>query len=295
MLAASFVLLLALLVTACAPGSGGSNLSVQEVLQKSADAMKNLKSSHVDGAANIQLSGTPSQTTTDKGTPTAATPSNVTMNIKASGVQQLPQQMQLDINIGTIDQTTKLTEVMTSDKVYIQSPHDNKWYVTDRKNLEDAGNNYFSGVTIDTNSLLASLQKIKLEDHGNQTLDGQDLRHITAILDKDTFKQIVQANPQLKNAFGQQDIDSFLNNVKTFSSSVDLWIDEQNFYLHQTQLKLDANGDTSTVGQGVPSSMAIKLDTTVKLSKFNEPVTVTPPTEATPIDNPNDLFGNQKP
>lgn len=294
--AVSFILLLGLLLAACAPGMTGtttSNLTVKDVLLKSAGAMQKLQTSHVDANANIQLSSTSPQTpSATNGTPTVTTPSNVSFTVTASGVQKLPQEMQLNMSVNALNQTTKINEVTTSDKVYIQNSQNNQWYVTDRQMLENAGSNYFSGVTIDTNSLLASLQTIKLTDHGDETVNGQSLRHITADIDKATFAKLVQDNPQLKSYFGQQDINTFLNNVKSFSSTVDVWIDEQNFYLHQTELKLDTTGNTSTATQHTLSSLSIKLDSTLKLSQFNQPVTITPPAQATPIDNPADLFGN---
>ncbi len=292
----SFILLLGLLLAACAPGMPGttaSNLTVKDVLLKSAEAMQKLQTSHVDANANIQLSSTSPQTpSATNGTSTVTTPSNVSFTVTASGVQKLPQEMQLNMIVNALNQTTKINEVMTSDKVYIQNPQSNQWYVTDRQALEKAGSNYVSGVTIDTNSLLASLQTIKLTDHGDETVNGQSQRHITADIDKATFAKLVQDNPQLKSYFGQQDINTFLNNVKSFSSTVDVWIDEQNFYLHQTRLKLDTTGNTSTATQNPLSSLSIKLDSTVKLSQFNQPVTITPPAQAIPINNPASVFGN---
>ncbi len=92
-------------------------------------------------------------------------------------------------------------------------------------------------------------------------------------------------------SYGQQDVDTLLNNTKKFLTTVDVWIDEQQFYVHRTQLKLNLDADTSTTGNGPPSSMATTLDTTIDLSNFNAPVTINPPANATPTTNPAAIFG----
>jgi hypothetical protein len=72
--------------------------------------------------------------------------------------------------------------------------------------------------------------------------------------------------------------------VKNFNASVDLYIDENQFYVHRTQLKVnlgvDNNGKTSTT----------TIDTTVDLSNFNRPVTITVPANATPLTDPQQLL-----
>ena len=50
--------------------------------------------------------------------------------------------------------------------------------------------------------------------------------------------------------------------------------------------------DTSAVGNSAPASVKTALDLIVDLSKFNDPVTITPPTNATPTNNPAAVLGN---
>jgi hypothetical protein len=104
-------------------------------------------------------------------------------------------------------------------------------------------------------------------------------------LDKDALRQLLNANAQLKNSLGTANIDSVLNNTKSFLSTVDVWIDETNFYVHRTELKINLDADTSSVGNGAPTSVKSATDTIVDLSKFNDAVTITPPTNATPTDS----------
>ena len=278
-----------LLISACSqPTSTGSNssssLSVGQVLQKSANAMKQLKSSHVNlqSTTNVQTNGGTKTT----GTTSAA--QNVSVQVKGDGDQALPDQEQLNL---TLDNTTNVAEILQGNKVYIKN-NQGKWYVLDKSALQNSVGNPFSGFTIDQNSLLGLLQDIKLTDHGTQSLNGVSLRHITAQLDKTALEQLLNSDPQLKNTFGQQNINTVLNNTKSFLSTADVWIDETNFYVHRSELKVNLAADTAAVGNGAPTSVKTALDLIVDLSKFNDPVTITPPTNATPTNNPAAVLGN---
>src|SRR5450432_837864 len=277
---------LVMLISACSqPISTGSNssssLSVGQVLQKSANAMKQLKSSHVDlqSTTNVQTRGASATTGTSQ---------NVSVQVKGNGDQQLPDQEQLNL---TLDNTTNVAEILQGNKVYVKN-NQGKWYVLDKTTLQNSVGNPFSGFTIDQNSLLGLLQDIKLTDHGTESLNGVSLRHITAQLDKTALKQLLNSDPQLKNTFGSQNIDTVLDNTKTFLSTADVWIDETNFYVHRSELKVNLAADTSAVGNGAPASVKTALDLIVDLSKFNDPVTITPPTNATPTNNPAAVLGN---
>jgi len=281
-----------LLMSACSQTTTGvapSNLSSIDVLQKSADAMKQLKSSHVEikSNSNVQTTGGTSANSSNS-TPSGAT--NSTFALTASGDQALPdgmEQLAIDLN------ATKLKEVLQGDKVYVQNGQ-GQWYVFNKSDFDNIATNPFSGVSLDQTTVLGAIENIKLDDHGADTLNGQSMRHITATLDKDAFKAIVSQNPQLKSAFGQQDINTLLKSTKKFLSTVDVWIDEKQFYVHRTQLKWDIDADTSAVGKGAPSNVASTLDTTVDLSNFNVPVTINPPTNAIPTKDPTVIFGKSK-
>src|SRR5205807_5835514 len=156
----------------------------------------------------------------------------------------------------------------------------------DKSVLAKAIGNPFAGVNIDPLSILDLLQNANLIDHGTESLNGQQLRHISADLDKTGLELVIASNPQLGKLFGQQNINTVLANTKTFQASIDLWIDETNFYVHRAELKFDLTEDLSSVG-GTPtsspvSSLAAHFDTMTDLSNFNQPVTITPPANAIP-------------
>src|SRR5581483_6533165 len=265
---------IALLITACSQtvvGTGTatstSSLTPLQVLQKSADAMNQLKSSHIDLQSNTSLQ------TSNTATPSAAagtpTPSNITINITGTGDeaftsdQATPDQEQLTLNIG---QAAKVAEIVQNDKIYVQNPQ-GQWFVLNKSDFQGAISNPFSGVNLDQNSLLGLVQHTKITDHGDENLNGQSLRHITADLDKTALRQMLNDNPQLQGALGQQNLDAAMNNLKSFQSSIDVWIDETQFYVHRTELKLNLVINTSTNEGAAPSTATTNLDTVIDLSK----------------------------
>lgn len=285
---------IALSIAACSqtvvgPTPGSSSLTPLQVLQKSADAMKQLKSSHIDLQSNTSLQTTDTATpSTGPGTPT---PSNITINITGTGDEALPDQEQLTLNVG---QAAKVAEIVQNDKIYVQNPQ-GQWFVLNKSDFQGSVSNPFSGVTLDQNALLGLVQHTKITDHGTETLNGQSLRHITADLDQVALRQLLTDNPQLQGALGQQNLDAVMNNLKSFQSSIDVWIDETQFYVHRTELKLNLVANTSLSEGAAPSTATTNLDTIIDLSKFNQPVTITPPTNATPTTNPGAIFGFGRP
>jgi len=286
-----------LLISACSPslGTGNSSLTVLQVLQNSAKAMKDLKSAHIETktTGTLQTLGTP-------GTPTPTTASSLMFKVSGSGDEALPAQEQLQVTVSQGENGTpaNLAEIVQGDKVYIQNTK-GQWYVLNKSELEGFTGNPFSGINgLDPNALLGLLQDTQITDHGDELLNGVSLRHISVALDKAGFKKILDSDPQLGNLFGQQNVDTLLNSTKLFASSLDLWIDETNFYVHRTEFKINVDEDISSLSQSLtpvvtfplPAGVITSFDSTLDLSKFNDPVMITPPTGAIPTDNPISIF-----
>ncbi|HLZ56239.1 MAG TPA: hypothetical protein VKR06_04760 [Ktedonosporobacter sp.] len=270
-----------------------SSLTTFQVLQNSVNAMKQLKSSHISLQSNLQGSNTatatPSAATPSSSiavTPTAM-PGNVSLSIMGTGDQALPDQEQLNL---TINQGIKVAEIVQGDKVYVQNAQ-GQWYVLNKGDFTGLTTNPFAGVNFDQNTLLGLIQHAQIVDHADENLNGQSLRHITANLDKEGLRQLLLANPQLQRLFGQQNIDALLNNAKSFLASIDVWIDETQFYIHRMQLKLNLVASTDGLDGNPPSNVSVSLATTVDQSNFNTPVTITPPANAIPTNNPGSIIG----
>lgn len=290
--------LMMLLLAACSgigvtAGSGKtgneSSLSVLQVLQNSSNTMKNVKTAHIEMKANgnVQRTGGDNKT-----------PSNISFNIAAKGDEALPDQTSLNVMlVGDNSSNQSVNVVLQSDKVYLQNPA-GKWYVMDRSKL----NGSITAITTPNMSTLINVaESANIKDHGDENVNGQNLRHITATLDKNGLQQLLANDQDLRTQLGQSNVDTLLKSTKTFNSSVDLWIDETKFYVHRSVVNLDLKADTSAAkayitptpnspAVAVPSSVSAKISTTVDLSNFDGPVTITPPTNATPTDNPMNIF-----
>ena len=307
------LVMILLLMGACsAPviGTGGSALTALQVLQNSSAAMKQLKSVHFDlsAASIVHTSNLP---TTASATPTTASamptttapvPGQASLSITGHGDESLPGQQSLQITViqsGT-GQNISLSEILLGSKVYVQNPR-GQWFVLDKSVLEGFIANPFAGINVDPLAFLGLLQDATIVDHGTELLNGQDLRHISATLDKAALKLLLNNNTLLNKLFGQQNITSVLDRAKGFQSSLDLWIDETNFYVHRTELKFSLDEGLSSLGAsvtptatasvGVLPGLTVNFDSIVDLSNFNQPVTITLPANAIPTDNPFNIFG----
>lgn len=294
------------LLSACSPatsGSSGSSLTVLQLLQNSSSAMSKLSSAHIDlkvnGSGQAVTNNTTATPTATSSTPTV---NQVSFNLTGTGDEALPsgEAMQFTVSQTATNTTNHLAQIVQGDKVYIQNSK-GQWYVLDKSVLKGYVDNPFSGIqSPDLTELIGLLEHTQITDNGVQSLNGQSLRHITIALDKTALKQFLSNNQQLIDLLGQQNLNAIIDNTKTFSSSVDLWIDETTYYVHRTELKFNLSADTSSLGQYVtpvtsaalvPSNVTTNLDSIVDLSKFNAPVTITPPANAIPTSDPTVVFG----
>ncbi len=290
-----------LIMSACGSGSSGSSSQTPaQVLQNSSSTMKQLKTAHVDMkmTANVGAVGI---------TPTAGstTPTNITFNINATGDAVLPDQASLKLTMGGFSGLNlNIAEVLKGGKVYIQISN-RQWYVIDKSILtgRNGTSNPLSGASVpDFNKLLDVGQHAQLADHGDQSLNGETLRHITVTLDKNAMQQLLQSTGQLNGLLGSnaQKIQQVMDSIKTSKATLDFWIDENTSYVHRFEMKFNMNLDlrsfatpgTTSTGN-TPSTITIALDSTVDLSKFNDPsITVTVPANAVPTDKPGTIFSS---
>src|SRR5260370_1975869 len=180
-----------LLISACSPslGTGNSSLTVLQVLQNSAKAMKDLKSAHIEPKTTgiLQTLGTPT------------TASSLMYKVSGSGDEALPNEEQLQVTVsqGKNSSPANLAEIVQGDKVYVQNTK-GQWYVLNKSELEGFTGNPFSGINgLDPNALLGLLQDTQITDHGDELLNGEIFRHITVALDKAGFKKSLASHPQL--------------------------------------------------------------------------------------------------
>jgi hypothetical protein len=284
-----------LLVSAC----GGSSVTAGQLLTNSANAMKQIKSLHLDMTAtvNMAVSGLSSSNST-------TSPANTNITLKASGDEVLPDQTSLKLSSSGTGKFA-FAEIVKGNQLYIQNAQ-GKWYVIDKSKLDGATNSVNSLLSNssapDFSKLLNMIQKdVQVADHGDETLNGTSLRHVTITLDKNALTKLIENTDQFKGLTGanQQSVKNMLNSVSNFNASLDFWFDEATSYIHRFELKLNTALDLSkfsspTTGStsSAPSGFSLKADIVVDLSKFNDSsIKITAPANAIQTDNPGVIFG----
>ena len=284
-----------LLVSAC----GGSSLTAGQLLSNSATAMKQVKSLHLDMTATegFSISGLPSSSTS------SSVPSSLNINLKASGDEILPDQTSLQLTAGGISGLSNFAfaEIVKGSQVYIQNAQ-GKWYVIDKSELTGSSSfsSLFSSASVpDFNKLLDLVQKdVTVTDHGDESLNGANLRHISVKLDKNGLSSLLNSTGQFQGITGQS-LDSLFSSLNNFGATLDFWFDESTSYIHRMEMKLNMAMDLSKfvtpspgTTTGSPAGISINADIVVDLSKFNDPsIKITAPANATQTDNPATIFG----
>ena len=183
-----------------------------------------------------------------------------------------------------------ISEIILGRQLFMQITK-GQWYVLS-SNLQGASGNPFVGSDISNyNSLLGLAQKAQITDHGDQTLNGQNLRHITITFGQDALKELLNATGQT-SLQQQQVTNKLLNQITLQQSTLDAWIDEATSYVHRLELKLNLAvkggpaGDSGTPAiSPIPPSMTTGVDTIIDYSKFNESITITAPAHAIPASS----------
>src|SRR5258708_13342671 len=296
-----------LIMSACSLGSGRTGRGSEgrktgaKVLQNSGNKMKQLKGIHL----NLQVK-TKIVAVDLKPTPGSTTPTNINLNINANGDAVMPGQVSLKLNIGGFSGLTlNLAAILKGDKAYIQNSK-GQWYMMDKSRLlgSNASSNPLSSATVPNfNQLIDIGQHAQFTDHGDQSLHGQNLRHMTVTLDKNALKDLLNSTGQLKGLTGssQRVFKQFMNSIKNFQASLDFSLDESTPSLHRVEMKVNLKLDTrsfarpGTTSSNMPSAVTLRSDTIVDLSRFNDSsITITAPANTIPTDNPSTIFSSSQ-
>ncbi len=255
------------LLAACGmPGLTASAPSPAQMIQNSAGAMNQLKSAHVDFQANVNVASSTPTTNTNGG--------GLTFSVTGHSDVANPDQVSVDLQLGNVP---VISLVSSGQKVYLRGKN-GTWYFLAKSQIKDGAQNFFSqSLTGRMGQILGLLQNAKLTDHGQEVLNGATLEHITATFDPQTLQQLsVQLNGLLSSSVQSQ----------LQKATLDVWIDQSTWYVHQAQLDVVAQSQVSLNGQTTSASTTVG-PTDVKLqfnfSKFNAPVNIQVPANAVPL------------
>ncbi|HEX7734207.1 MAG TPA: LppX_LprAFG lipoprotein [Ktedonobacteraceae bacterium] len=257
------IALLFLLVACSVPGVAASPA---QTLTASATAMSKLSSVHFDLQTTVSVQGNGSA-------------NGVTYNVSGQGDAAQPDKVAVQLNAGG----PLFSLVSSGSKVYVQLKG-GTWYSVDKDKIKDAEQNFFSqSLANRLGQIMSVLQDAQLTDHGQETVNGESLDHITATLDEQTLKNL---SSQL-NGLAPSSAQSGLNQIK--KATLDVWIDTATSYVHVAKVDVVTQVDASALERfsgrklDVSGVLPIELKAQVTFSKFNVPVNIQPPSTSTPL------------
>lgn len=269
----SLVVLLFLLAGCGFSSLASTSSTPAQTLQNSANAMSHLKSAHIDLQAKVNVQSAASSTSPNTNV--------LAFNVTGRSDVASPDKVSVNLQLG---QQPFLSVIGLGQKVYVREKN-GTWLFLDKSQLKDGSQNFFSqSLAQRMGQIMAILQSAKLTDHGQESLNGQALDHITATLDQ----QSLQALSGQLNTFLPADRQSTQNQLQ--KATLDLWIDQATSYVHQAKLDLVTQIDLGKIpalsSRQVSSSstlLPVELNVQVNFSKFNEPVNIQAPANAVPF------------
>jgi len=314
------VLFLALLlVMAAAAGCGGSSsssscassssaatasLTADQIVQQSAEKMKDVKSATVTANVALAVQGDSSKMTDP--TQKALLSQGVSLHVDGKS-QTSPMAADMKLSVGLAGQNIDLGIIADGDKAWVE--YQGKYYKVDKKNTKSVTAVTGSGLSpmdqLKKEGLNIDKWGIKYELVGTEDMGGTQVYHVKATVDTkamaaDLVKEM--SSPALGKALGdpasakqlqqslaqnKAQIDQLSNSVKDVAG--DYWYAVDTLYLTKAawSVALDTKGQKGMAGV---NGMTLKAD--LAMSGFNEPVTVSPPAKALPFNTlMNQLLG----
>jgi len=260
--------LLALLfvLAACSMPTLGGASSPAQTLQNSAAAMAKLRTVHVDLQTTLAVQAGNAQ-------------NHITINLTGQGDGAQPDQASIRLFLGA---NPLLALISKGSKVYVQG-RNHVWYWVEKSAIRDAAQNFFSqSMATRMGQIITVVESAGLTDHGQESLNGDSLDHITATLDQQTLQTL---NSQLRGLL-PQGVHSGESQIT--AASLDVWVDQSTGFVHQAILNVTTRIDTTALqaylghagSQGV---VPVSVQAKVSFSKFNQPVTIQAPDGALPF------------
>lgn len=314
------VLLLALLlIMVVAAGCGGSSsssndsssssdatadLTADQIVQQSAEKMKDVTSAAMTADVALEVQGDPSKMTD----PTQKAMLSQGLSLRMDGKSQTdPIAADMKVSVGLAGQNIDLGIIADGDKAWVE--YQGKYYKVDQKNTKSVTEAAGSGLSpmdqLKEQGLDVDEWGVTYELVGTEDVGGTQAYHVKATVDTqamvtDLLKQMSDpdlgsqlgdpaAAQQLKQGLTENkaQIDELSKSVKDVSG--DYWYEVDTLYLTKASwaVSLDTKGQKDMEGV---DGMTLKADVT--MSDFNQPVTVSPPASALPLDKlTEEMFG----
>jgi hypothetical protein len=281
-------------------GTSGGAPTAQQIVDKSTAAMQAIKSSSFTLDGTITVNGKPPATATAQTKALFKAP----ITLKAQGaISNEPQKADITLNAAFAGQTFDVGLKTDADKIWVQFM--NQWYETTQSALGSlAGGSAAPSASPAplTQQLQDAVKSLGIDPAswtqsytiaGTETLGGTDVYHVVQTLDVsklvDDLAKLSQtasgltggasASPSTITPADAQSLKDALKGLK-----IDWFFQKDNSYLRKMQIAstIDLSKDPSAKSSGVTG---IDFSFTLTMDKFDQPVTVTPPTGAKPLQD----------
>jgi hypothetical protein len=283
--------------------TSGSALTAQQIVDKSTAAMQAIKSSSFTLDATATIKGDASKA------PDAQTKAllKAPITLKAQGsIGNEPQKADVTLNADAAGQTFDIGLKVDGDKIWVQFMK--QWYETTQSALggltgSSAAPSASSAPL--TQQLQDAVKSLGIDPTswtesytltGTETLDGTDVYHVVQTLNVsklvDDLVKVTQTASGLTGGLGgasaspstitPADAQSLKDALKGLK--IDWFFQKDNYYLRKMQIAstIDLSNDPSAKTSGVTG---IDFSFTLTMDKFDQSVTVTPPTGTKPLQD----------
>lgn len=279
-------------------------LSAAQIVEQSAEKMKDLKSGSFTADLALQLQGDPAQMTDP--TQKALLSEGLRLHMDGKSASD-PVAAEASLNVGVAGQNLEFGVIADGDKAWVE--YQGKYYKVDQKDTKGLSETAASGLSpmeqLKKEGLDPDAWDVQYELVGTEDLEGVQVYHVKGTVDtkamaRDLLKQL--EDPDLGTQLGdaataeqlqkglaenKKQVEALTNSVRDVAA--DYWYDADTLYLRKASwnVALDTKGQKDMEGI---DGMTFKADMT--MSGFDEPVTVKPPAKALPFDKlMNEMFG----
>jgi outer membrane lipoprotein-sorting protein len=263
---AGLLALLVVLAACSVPALGSASPSPAQTLENGAAALAKLNTVHAELQTTVVAQA-------------ANAHSGITFSLTGRGDAQRPDDASISLSLG---KNHLLAIISKGPRVYIQG-RNHLWYWLDKHALKDAAQNFFSqSLATRLGQIMSVVEQAGLTDHGQESLNGVSLDHITAVLDQQTLQTL---NTQLSGLLPRS-VQTGRSQIA--AASLDLWIDQSTWYVHQAILNVGTQIDMSALQSSLGHTKAtgvvpVTIKAQVNFSRFNQPINIQAPAGALPF------------
>jgi hypothetical protein len=274
--------------------TAASTQSADQIVTQSEAKMKDVKSASFTADMSLAMKGDASKITDPSQKALLSQPISLHAEGKSSNS---PMAADVKMNVGVSGQNLDVGFMAQGKKAWVS--YQGKWYVADAKTAKNLDSQAQQGAApteqLKSLGLDPSTWGTTYSLVGTESLGGTQVYHVKATADPQKLADALlkaATDPKLAKKLGSQgqqleqglaqsksQAESLKKGLKTVS--VDYWIGVEDMLIRKAEftVALDTTGQ-----KGMQGLDGVTMTATVAMSDFNQPVTVTPPAKALPLN-----------